>query len=208
VIDPAWVEEIRTRLPQLPAARRERFIAQYGLPPYDANLLTASKATADFFEACLKLKPLEGDPLRQRAKAVSNWMLGELARLLNVSGLELEQAKVTPHHLVELLELIEGGTLSTTLAKSVFEEVFQSGRPPSEVVREKGYTQITDATVVDAAVAEAIATNPQAVSDYLKGKETAMRFIIGQVMKLTRGKANPALVNELVKKRLEALKKG
>ena len=206
VIDPAWVEEIRARLPELPAQRRDRFMGQYGLPLYDANLLTASKATADYFESCLDLIRLEPDLLRSRAKSISNWILVELGRLLNLSGSEISRARTTPAHIVELVDLINSGTLSTTLAKTVLEESFETGGAPVDIVKERGYVQISDSSAVQSAVEEAIDSNPQAVSDYLKGKETAAKFLVGQVMKVTRGRAKPALVNELVKEKLDAMK--
>ncbi len=203
-IDGAWVEELRAALPELPAQRRARFMSQYGLPFYDANLLTGSRATADYFEACLKVRPVEPELLVSRAKVISNWVLVELGRLLNLSGTAIEDARVTPAHLVELVELIESGTLGSTLAKTVLQESFDTGVAPGEIVKERGYVQISDSSVVEAAVEEAIASNPQAVADYRKGKETAAKFLIGQVMKITRGQANPAMVNRLVVEKLQA----
>ncbi|MDO8750094.1 MAG: Asp-tRNA(Asn)/Glu-tRNA(Gln) amidotransferase subunit GatB, partial [Dehalococcoidia bacterium] len=203
-----WVEEIRSRMPELPEARRNRYTQEYSLPAYDAALLTASKPTADFFEAVVALKRLDGEALRQRAKAAANWMLGEVARLLNASGVELEKSLLRPEHLSELLDIVDSGTLSTTMAKTVWEETFATGKAPGQVVREKGLSQISDASSIEPAVEEALRANPAAVADYLKGKDTAIRFLVGQVMKATRGRANPALVNQVVKDKLEALKKG
>ncbi|MBI4233262.1 MAG: Asp-tRNA(Asn)/Glu-tRNA(Gln) amidotransferase GatCAB subunit B, partial [Chloroflexi bacterium] len=205
-INREWVAQVQARLPELPDARRERFQAQYGLSRYDATLLTVSKAMADFLEACLKLKPVEGETLHRRAKAVSNWMLGDFLRLLNLSGLEPEGSRVTPAGLMGLIDLVEAGTVSSTQGKVVLEEMFNTGKGAGSIVEEKGLVQISDANAVRPAVEQAIAANPQALSDYLRGKETAIRFLVGQVMKLTRGKANPALVNELLKQRLEALR--
>ena len=190
----------------MPAQRRARLVNEYGLPHYDANLLTASKASADYFESCMAVKQLDPSFLETRAKTISNWIVVELGRLLNLKGMEISAAKVTPPHLVELVELIEVGTLSTTLAKAVLEEAFDTGESPAKIVQERGYVQISDSGVVDSAVAEAVTANPQAVADYLKGKETAAKFLVGQVMKITKGKANPALVNDLVKRKLETMK--
>ena len=206
VIDPAWVDEIRDKLPELPAQRRARFMDQYGLPFYDSNLLTGSRATADFFEACLATRLFDPPMLSSRSKIISNWILVELGRLLNLGGIDLSESKVTPTHLVELVELIDSGTLSGNLAKTVLEESFNTGRPLGEIVSERGYVQISDSAVVASAVDEAIDSNPQAVADYLKGKETAAKFLVGQVMKITNGKAKPALVNELVTEKLSAVK--
>ena len=206
VIDPAWVEEIRARLPELPAQRRVRFMDQYGLSLYDADLLTSGKPIADFFESSLGLKQLEPHLLKGRAKSISNWITVELGRLLNLNGIEISAARVTPAHIMELVELIDSGILSTTLAKTVLEESFDTGKAPGDIVKERGYVQLSDSSVVQSAVEEAISSNPQAVSDYLKGKEAAAKFLVGQVMKITSGKAEPALVHELVEEKLEAIK--
>ena len=149
-----WVEEVHSRLPELPEARRDRYVQQYALPLYDATLLTASKATADFFEAVAALKGAEGDTWRQRAKAAGNWMLGDVARLLNASDLELEESRLTPAHLSEMLDLLDSGTLSTTMAKTVLEETFATGKTPQAVVQEKGMSQISDASGLEPAVEE------------------------------------------------------
>lgn len=135
-------------------------------------------------------------------------MLGDVARLLNLRSLSLEQSKLEPHYLVELVDLIEGGTLSTTLAKTVLEKSFDMGQSPTQVVKDNGYTQISDSSVVEEAVKQAVAENPKAVDDYMKGKETAAKFLVGQVMRITKGKANPAVVVDLVKKELDALQQG
>ena len=214
VLDPAWVEEIRARLPELPAQRRGRFMGQYGLPLYDASLLTASRATADYFESCMGLVgamsaqslPAEKRLLESWAKKISNWILGDLGGLLKAKGIEIHSAGVTPSYMVELVELIDSGTLSTTLAKTVLEECIDTGKAPLDIVKERGYVQISDSSQLESAVAEAIASSPQAVSDYLRGKETAAKFLVGQVMKITKGKAKPDLVNELVKEKLDAIK--
>ena len=205
-IDDAWVEELRSSLPELPKQRCERLVSQYGLSIYDATLLTASKGTADFFESALMVDALEGEALKARAKSVANLVISEVNRLLNLDGIEIDQSKLVPTSLAELVALVESGTLSTTLAKSVLEEAFHSGRSPREIVQERGYQQISDRSVVESAVAEVIDTNPQAVSDYLKGKETASKYLVGQVMRLTKGRANPSLMNELIKEKLGALK--
>ena len=201
-----WVEEIRRRLPELAARRKARFIEEYGLPRYDADLLTGTRAMADYFEAALALRPTSSPDKPTFAKNVSNWMLGDLSRLMNLENRDITEVRVTPAHLVELLALIDAGTLSGTIAKTVLEEAFTSGAEPAKIVREKGYSQINDSSVVEAAVAQALADNPQAVADYVKGKETAARFLVGQVMKLTRGQAKPELALELVQAGLAAIR--
>jgi aspartyl-tRNA(Asn)/glutamyl-tRNA(Gln) amidotransferase subunit B len=195
------VEEMRARLPELPDARRDRFMSQYGLSWYDANLLTTSRAQADYFESCLKLFPEDSDSNRN-AKTVANWLLGEFSRLFNLTGTEIDDCKVEPQHLVELFQLIEKGTLSTTMAKSVFEEMFHSGKRAPEIVKEKGLTQISAAPELEAIVDRVLLENAEAVADYKQGKEQALKFMVGQVMKATKGQANPQVVNELLRKKL------
>jgi aspartyl-tRNA(Asn)/glutamyl-tRNA(Gln) amidotransferase subunit B len=200
VISPQWVEELRRRLPELPAQRKARLVREYGIPEYDAGILTGARPMADYFERAAALKP--AGATAAFAKQVSNWMLGDLSRLMNLAGQDITQVKATPAHLAELIGLIEAGVLSTSLAKTVLEEVFQSGQRPGGIVKDRGYTQISDAGLVEAAVAQAIDANPKAVADYRSGKEMAARFLVGQVMKLTKGQAKPELVNELVRRRL------
>jgi aspartyl-tRNA(Asn)/glutamyl-tRNA(Gln) amidotransferase subunit B len=201
VLSRELVEEMRARLPELPDARRDRFMSQYGLSWYDANLLTTSRAQADYFESCLKLFPEDSDSNRN-AKTVANWLLGEFSRLFNLTGTEIDDCKVEPQHLVELFQLIEKGTLSTTMAKSVFEEMFHSGKRAPEIVKEKGLTQISAAPELEAIVDRVLLENAEAVADYKQGKEQALKFMVGQVMKATKGQANPQVVNELLRKKL------
>jgi len=206
VVTPQWVDELRAGLPELPRTRSGRYVTQFGLPQYDADLLTASKATADFFELVIAVGDRQDDALQQRAKAAGNWMLGNVARLLNASGQEVGESCLQPEHLAGLLDLLDAGTLSTTLAKSVLEETFATGKPPADVVKEQGVSQITDTASIEPVVTEAIAANDAAVADYLKGKDTAIRFLVGQVMKLTRGQANPEMVAQVLKEKLDAMR--
>ena len=193
-----WVEDIRARLPELPGARRDRFVAWLNLSLYDANLLTASKVTADFFEDVLKVKDTQPAEVTDTAKAIANWMLGDMTGLLNASGTELEDSRITPRGLREFTDLIEAGTISGPAAKTVFEEMFNSGKGAQAIAEEQGLTQISDISLLDGAVAEILQRNPQAVQDFLGGKETAIKFLVGQVMKETRGRANPALINQML----------
>lgn len=192
VWDRAWIEEIRARLPELPEARKDRFMAQYGLPLYDANILTSSRAMADYFENCVKLT----DP--GKAKAVSNWLLGDFSRLLNATNTEIENVKISPKHLAEMLGLVDNGTISGPAAKAVFEEMFHSGKGASEIITEKKLSQISDASEIREVVKQVMANNTGAVADYTSGKQQALTFIIGQVMKATRGRANPGVVREII----------
>ena len=222
VVESAWVDRLRAQLPELANQRKLRFMDQYGLPEYDAGLLTASRITADYYEQALgREKALGREQVAGRrpqigvntgvnagtwAKNVSNWMLGDLSRLMNLHGQDISEIKVTPAHLVQLISLIDGGTLSVSLAKTVLEECFESGEGPDKIVADKGYSQINDSSAVEAAVKEAIEQNPKAVADYWSGKETAAKFLVGQVMKLTRGQAKPDLAQQLVREGLEAAK--
>lgn len=196
-LTPEWTAAIRATMPELPAARRARFVEQYALSPYDAELLTTSRATADYFEEAVRRF--------DRPKQVANWLTGELFRLLNAHGVEISQSKVTPAGLAELLGLIESGLISNRAAKDVFERMFQTGEPASQIVEAMGLSQISDAAAIEQLVEAAIAANPKSVEDYRAGKSQALGFLVGQVMKASRGKANPALVNSLLRATLASL---
>lgn len=197
VLDRKWIEDIKQRLPELPEARRERFVIQYGLSLYDANILTSSKAMADYFENCLKVLDYS------KAKMVCNWLLGDFSRLINATNTEIENTKVTPEHLAEILILVDNGTISGSVAKAVFEEMFYSGKRASAIVAEQELSQISDADEVREVVKEVVTKNNKAVSDYKSGKQEALTFITGQVMRATRGRANPSLVREILIKILQ-----
>jgi aspartyl-tRNA(Asn)/glutamyl-tRNA(Gln) amidotransferase subunit B len=205
-IDKDWVEEIRGRLPELAVRRSSRFMKEYGLPEYDAALLTTSKAMADFYEEAVAGGSGAGEAGEVLAKDISNWMLGDLSRLLNLENLDIALSRVTPGHLVELIGLVTAGEINSRTAKTVLEAVFNTGSSPGTIVKEKGYVQIADSSVLESAVTQAIGDNPKAVDDYRNGKDSAAKFLVGQVMKITKGQAKPDLVNQLVKEGLEALK--
>ena len=205
-LDSSWIQELESSLPELPVHRRNRYIDEFGLSEYDARLLTASKATADYFEESLDAGRFAGDGLKSRAKGLSNWILVELARLLNLEGEDISESRFPPEQMRELMDLIDDGTLSSSLAKTVLEESFNTGARPSAVVKEKGYIQISDTSALEAAVEEAIGNNPQAVNDYLSGKENAAKYLVGQVMKATRGQSKPDIVASLVDTKLKAIK--
>ncbi len=189
-----WVEGIRARLPELPDARRERLMEQYGLSRYDATQLTASRPTAEFFEKAVSVYP--------QPKAVANWMQSELFRLLKDSEGDVSGTKVTPETLVELLGLIDKGTISARTGKEVFEEMFNTGKGAAAIVKERGLSQISDTSHLEVVVGDVIKNNPQAVADYHAGRASAMGFLVGQVMKLTRGQANPGVVNQILREKL------
>jgi aspartyl-tRNA(Asn)/glutamyl-tRNA(Gln) amidotransferase subunit B len=205
VLDAGWVEEIRAGLPELPEARRDRFMSEYGLPLYDANLLTATRDMADYEEEFVAV----GSPLNlskaEVAKQGSNWLLGEISRLINVNGIDILdfRKKVGPERLVSLSVLNSRDTVSMATAKTVLETMFQTGRKADEIVAEQGLGQISDSGAIGAEVKAVIESNQPAVADYRAGKETALKFLVGQVMKATRGRANPQLVTEELQKMLE-----
>jgi aspartyl-tRNA(Asn)/glutamyl-tRNA(Gln) amidotransferase subunit B len=194
-VSPEWIEEIRKEIPEMPDARCKRFVEELGLPEYDANLLTLDKQTADYFEAVVAAGV--------DVKTASNWMQGEFAKQLNGTGLTADKAPVTPNALAELLELISKGTISGKIAKSVLPEMWQSGKSAAEVVKEKGLVQISDTGALEKIIKTIITSNPQSVADYKAGKKKAVGFLVGQVMKQTKGRANPGAVNELLIKNLE-----
>lgn len=194
-VDQAWVETIRQDLPELPEAKRKRFMQDLGLPPYDAEVLTASQELAAFFEECLAVY--------DDAKTVSNWVMGELLGYLNQEGLDITASPVAPKQLGELLQLIADGTISGKIAKQVFVQVCQTGKDPQTIVAEQGLRQISDSSQLEGIIAEVLAAHPQVAEDFRSGKEKALGFLVGQVMKATRGQANPQLVNELLRKKLQ-----
>ena len=194
VVEQEWVEEIRATLPEMPDERCIRYVSDMGLPKYDADVITASKSMADFFEATVTEY--------KDAKAVSNWLMGDITRSLKAQGLEIQDSLLTPVHLVAMLKLQDDGTISGKIAKTVFEEMFATGKMPADIVKEKGLVQISDEGALAAIIDQVIAENPQSVDDYKNGKEKAIGFMVGQVMKLSKGKANPGLANKLLKERL------
>lgn len=189
-IDQAWKDRIRASIPELPDARKARYTEKFGLPSYDAEVITSSKALADLFESSLEFT--------KDAKSVSNWIMGDLLGYLNSNGQELSDVKLTGQGLGEMIGLIEKGTISSKIAKTVFKEMLQSGKLPQQIVEEQGLVQISDEGAILAIVNEVIADNPASVEDYKAGKEKAIGFLVGQVMKRSKGKANPGLVNKLL----------
>ena len=205
-VEPSWVAEIAELLPELPEERKARFTSAYGLPAYDADLLTGSPGLADYYEATVDSPAMTGVAADGGAKAAANWTLTELGRLANEAHVEIHESPVTPERLAELLGLLQKETIGTPQAKRAIEEMFKTGKGAQAVVEELGLAQIADSGQLEGAVAQAIADNASAVADYLAGKETAAKFLVGQVMKATRGKANPSVVSELIVKQLDAMK--
>ena len=188
------IEAIRKTITELPEAKRDRFVKEYGLPEYDADMLTQSRALAAYYEEAAKLS---GQP-----KVIANWMMGELMRLLNAEGKEIEDCPIRPDRLAGMVKLISAGTISTKIAKTVFEDMYGTGKDAETVVREKGLVQVSDTGEIETIISEVIKANPAQHADYKGGKDKLFGFFVGQVMKASKGKANPEMVNELLKKKL------
>jgi aspartyl-tRNA(Asn)/glutamyl-tRNA(Gln) amidotransferase subunit B len=198
VIDESWIEQVKGTLPEFPDTRRARFTAQYGLPGYDAELLTSRKDIADYFEAALKV--------HSNAKAISNWVMGDLFRVLKERKLDqqlyIHDWPVSAENLAALIQLIDQGSISGKMAKSLFEEMLASGRAPQEIVKEQGLEQVSDGASIEKTVDQIISAHPKQVADYRAGNEKIFGFLVGQIMKATQGKVNPQKANEILKQKL------
>ena len=188
-IDSAWVEDLRSTLPELPEVKRERFAREYRLGDFDVEQLTEERVKADYYEQALAA--LDDGASPKQAKAIANWINGELARLMNDAGESMQAVRIRPEHLAELVSLIDAGTISNKLAKSTIESMYETGKPPRQIVDESGQTQISSAEALRAVVAKVMAEQPQAVADYRAGKEESLKYLVGQVMRATRGRATP-----------------
>ena len=189
-IDEDWKARIKAEIPELPDARKQRYTEEFGLPPYDAAVLTVTKETADFFEGTVSAG---ADP-----KQASNWIMGELSGYLNAEGKELHDTALTAEGLAGMIKLIENGTISSKIAKKVFKELLENGGEPETIVKEKGLVQISDEGALLKVIGEALDNNPQSIEDFKAGKQKATGFLVGQIMKATKGQANPQLVNKLL----------
>jgi len=194
-IDDSWIDQARTEMPELPEDRKQRFITALELPEYDAEVLTASRSLADYYEECLGFHP--------NAKAVSNWVMGEVTRNLNDSATAIEACPIKPSQLAELLKLIDSGTISGKIAKTVFDEMWKSGKPPKQIVEEQGLVQVSDTGAIEVIIDEILAREAGQVAEYRSGKDKLFGFFVGQVMKASKGKANPAVVNEMLLNKLK-----
>jgi aspartyl-tRNA(Asn)/glutamyl-tRNA(Gln) amidotransferase subunit B len=194
IVSQEWIQQIRNTMPELPDARKNRYVDDYGLPPYDADVITSSKKLSDFYEDCVEYY--------HDSKAVSNWVMVEMLGLINETGVEIEDIRFTPKQLADLLTLIDKGTISGKIAKDVFKEMFDTGENPDSIVRKKGLVQISDESQLEEIAQRVIDENPKSVQDYNNGKEKALGFLVGQVMRHTRGKANPQMANDILKRLL------
>ncbi|MEM5790276.1 MAG: Asp-tRNA(Asn)/Glu-tRNA(Gln) amidotransferase GatCAB subunit B, partial [Syntrophobacteraceae bacterium] len=188
VVEQDWIDKVSAALPELPEAKRERFISEYGLPAYDARVLTSSKALANYFEKMVSEFP--------QPKTVSNWMMSELLRELNRDSRDIADCPVSPENFVQLLMLLETGVISGKIAKAVFGDMYLTGKSARRIVDEKGLVQVRDESEIESAIDKVLADNPAEVAQYRAGKEKLIGFFVGQVMRITKGKANPQLVNE------------
>jgi aspartyl-tRNA(Asn)/glutamyl-tRNA(Gln) amidotransferase subunit B len=199
VVDEKWIGEIQASLPELPEARKARFTADYNLPPYDAELLTSRKDVADYFETAVKT--------HANPKALSNWVMGDLFRVIKErkldDALRIADWPIPPEHLAAMVKMIDEGKISGKIAKKVFEQMLERGEPPEKIVRDQGLEQVSDVSGIEQAIAEVLAANAAQAADYRAGNEKVFGFLVGQVMKATRGKANPQVVNEVLRKKLE-----
>jgi len=200
LIDDGWIAEVRAALPELPVARRARFMSEYGLSAYDAELLTSRKDVAEYFENAVKV--------HANPRALGNWIVGDLFRVLKERRLDeqlyISTWPITADHLAQTVQLIDQGTISGRIAKTVFEAMLDSGKSPAQIVGEKGLEQVSDAGSIETAVAQVIAANAKQVTQYQSGNEKVFGFLVGQIMKATQGKANPQKVNEILRDKLKS----
>jgi aspartyl-tRNA(Asn)/glutamyl-tRNA(Gln) amidotransferase subunit B len=201
VVEPAWMEQIRSALPELPAAKFLRFREQYGLNDYDAGVLVAEQAVADYFEQVVKDTP------GISPKVVTNWVSGELFGLLNQSGISIDSSKIPPAELAKLVQMVTGGEINSTTAKAVLAEMFVTGVSVEAIVSQGGLRQISDTDSIAPLVSQVLAENPEQVTAYLEGKDTLLRWLIGQVMRAARGQANPQVVQKELERKLAEIKR-
>jgi aspartyl-tRNA(Asn)/glutamyl-tRNA(Gln) amidotransferase subunit B len=197
VISEKFIEEAKDKMPELPEARIRRFVEKYSLPRYDAEVLVSDKSLADFFEQTVKIY--------DKPKEISNWMMGDLLRNLNENNIELTESKITPKHLVEMIKLIEDGTISGKIGKRVLPEIILTGKQPAQIIKEKGWVKISSRKKLEDIVKKVFAENPKCVQD-AQTDEAAVHFLVGQLMRATKGKADPQLANQMIQEKLESLK--
>ena len=190
VLSEEYIQNLKDNLPEMPHVKKERYMKEFDLPEYDADILTSSKKSAKFFE--------EANDICNNPKAVSNWIMGDFTRMLNEKEIEIDESKVTAQNLAELITLIDKGTISSKIAKQVFEDMFETGENAKDIVEKKGLVQMSDEGAIKEIVQKVVDANPQSIVDYKAGKDRAIGFLVGQIMKETKGKANPQIVNKLL----------
>ena len=201
-LDTAFIESVRARLPELPDAKVRRFEEQYGLARYEAELLTETQALAGYFEQVVAAATPE--EARRFAQKTANWLLNDMARLLHAADVDVSDTRISPQDLYAMIALVENGTISGTIGKTVFEEMFRTGKPPAAIIKDLGLEQISGADEIGAIVERVLAANPKPVDEYRAGKQEAIKFLVGQAMRETRGRANPATLTEILKTKLDA----
>jgi len=203
LVDEPWLEQIRSELPEFPAERRDRFMKDYGLPRYSADVLTAEKSLADYFDEVCRSKNTKSP---EECRAVSNWVMGDVLRVVNEGQISISGFPISPQRLAGMITLIDDGVISGKIAKEVFEEMLVSPEEPRAIVERKGLLQLTDEDEIGKVVDRVLEQNPEQVRIYIAGKDTVFAFLVGQTMRTSRGKANPKTVNKILTKKLEELK--
>lgn len=201
IVNPAWLSAIRAQLPELPEARRDRFMSQYGLSFQDADLLTSERSMSEYFE--ITVQKLSRGDLAAKAKSATNWIGGDLSRLLNAAAIDIDTAKITPQGLAGLIDAVDAGTVSGKQAKDILERSFASGEEPADIIAREGIAQVSDSAILEEVARNVIAAHPKAVDDYKKGKASAITFLIGQAMRETKGSAKPDIIRPIIEKLLE-----
>jgi aspartyl-tRNA(Asn)/glutamyl-tRNA(Gln) amidotransferase subunit B len=193
-VDEEWIKEIGRSIPELPGVKKKRYMDEFGLPEYDAVVLISSKSLAAFFDECVKNG---GNP-----KSISNWIMGEVLRILNEKGIEIEDVKFKPSDLIKLMDLVDNGTISGTIEKKVFKDMFETGESPEVIVATKGLAQVSDEGVIRGMVNRVINETPKSIEDFKNGKSKVLGFLVGEIMRASRGNANPQIVNKLLNEEL------
>ncbi|HEY9167724.1 MAG TPA: Asp-tRNA(Asn)/Glu-tRNA(Gln) amidotransferase subunit GatB [Candidatus Kryptonia bacterium] len=203
LVSEEWKQKLKSDLPELPSARRERFIVEYSLPKYDASILTGDKEIADYYETAVESLRLKS---RDAYKQASNYVMTDVLRVVNERLIKIHQFSIQPENLARMIDLINEGTISTKIAKEVFEEMVVSGQSPDAIVEKNGLRQVSDESAIDKAVQEVLESNPEEVRRFLGGKDKLFGFFVGEIMKKTRGKANPKILNDLLRQKLEKMR--